>query len=58
MTLSFSVLCNCLTCTPNHHPVKCSVPMLYTIPSRCLQLWAIQAVRSREGFGEDAWLAS
>ena len=29
MTLSFSVLCNCLMCTSNHYPLKCSVLMLY-----------------------------
>ena len=39
MSLSFSVLSNCLTCASNQHPLKCSVPLLETIPSRCLQMW-------------------
>ena len=58
MTLSFSVLCNRLTCTSNHHPLTCSVSMPCTMPSTCLHMGASQAVRSRETFREDARLAS
>ena len=41
-----------------HHPLKGSVPMPSTISSKCLQMRAKQAVRSRESFGKDAWMTS
>ena len=37
--------------------MKCSVPMPCTISSKCQHMRASQAVRSRESFGEDAWMA-
>ena len=47
-----------MTHTSIRRPLKCSVPMTCTISSKSLQMRACQAVRSRESFGKDAWMAS
>ena len=52
MTSSFSAFCNSLTCTWTRRPLKCSVPMPSTISSKCPQMRASRAARSRESFGE------